>query len=254
MVAGLWLALLVAGVPVAAQQVQVPSWPPSASPDVARVETERGLVPPGLLRYGIPEPATPFVVPYVAVGAVLLVADPYLLRTFKLDWPSHRGEVPPDRQARAAWRAFSHLGDLETVVLGLVGLYALGGSRERNAARVGAVAYGNALSLSAVGKYLIGKERPEGDGGRLRYHGPNRRHASFPSAHASGTASMARVLAHYYPDARPLWYGLSGMAGVSRVGLGRHWPSDVWWGWGVGIISAEGPLRERERIEAWRPW
>jgi membrane-associated phospholipid phosphatase len=225
----------------------------AATPDLA--PPERRLLPPGLLRYRIPEAARPLAIPYAAVGATLLVADPYMLRTLKLDSLFIREDgTETDHRAYGVFRAFSHLGDLEVLAGLLAGLYVLGGSRERDAARVGGVAYGNALMLTAAGKYLIGKERPYVSGGRLRYHGPNRRHTSFPSAHSSGTASVAHVLAHYYPDGRVLWYGLSGMAGISRIALARHWPSDVWWGWGVGITAAEGALGERERIERWQPW
>jgi membrane-associated phospholipid phosphatase len=232
----------------------LPSLAPPAADVAVLVERERRLVPPGLLRYRVPEAARPYVLPYVAFGAGLLIADEYVLRTLKLDSLYIREDGSAAHQAHLVFRAFSHLGDPPVMAALLAGLYVLGGTHERNAARVGGVAYANAISLTAVGKFLTGKERPYVSGGRLRYHGPNPRYASFPSGHSSGTSSVAHVLAHYYPDARLLWYGLGGMAGVSRIGLARHWPSDVWWGWGVGVVGAEGALRERERIEAWRPF
>jgi membrane-associated phospholipid phosphatase len=281
----LWLALFLCCAPAAAQDAPPtlllrtgPAWssaapavlapgPVSAGtpaldwavrPTLADVRAEanepRGLIPPGLLRYRVPDDARPFAIPYAVVGVTLLAADPYVLRALKLDSLYIRDDGSPPHHAHIIYRTFSHLGDPPAVAAMLAGLYALGGSRERDAARVGGVAYFNAISLTAVGKYLTGKERPYVSGGRLRYHGPNRRYASFPSGHSSGTSSVAHVLAHYYPDTRLLWYGLSGMAGISRIGLARHWPSDVWWGWGVGVLGAEGALRERERIEAWRPW
>jgi membrane-associated phospholipid phosphatase len=220
----------------------------------ASAEREVRLLPPGLLRYRIPEQARPFAMPYAAVGTALLVADERVLRAFKLDSLYIREDGTAAHQAHLVYRSFSRLGDPPVVAAVLLGLYAVGGTRERNAARVGGVAYANTLVLTVAGKYLTGKERPYVSGGRLRYHGPNRHYASFPSGHSSGTASVAHVLAHYYPDARVLWYGLSGATGIARIGLARHWPSDVWWGWGVGMVGADGALLERERIERWRPW
>jgi undecaprenyl-diphosphatase len=282
----LWLALLVSAFRVEAQQTAppwrdlavpaplaaeagrlqlapAPGWevPPPllslaspASPADVVVDGERRLLPPGLLRYRIPEQARPFAVPYALVGAGLLVADERVLRTFKLDSLYLREDGTAAHQAHLVFRTVTHLGDPPVVAAVLAGLYALGGSRERDAAKVGAVAYGNAIALTFTVKTLTGKERPYVSRGQLRYHGPSFRYHSFPSGHASGPASVAHVMAHYYPDARLLWYGLSGVVGASRIALARHWPSDVWWGWGVGVAGAEGALRERERIEAWRPW
>lgn len=43
-------------------------------------------------------------------------------------------------------------------------------------------------------------------------------------------------------------------AGVaySRVTSGQHFPSDVFFGAGIGILSAEGALRHRNQILTWR--
>jgi membrane-associated phospholipid phosphatase len=232
----------------------VQPWSDASSPDLALPGPERQLVPPGLLRYSLPAPARDWAIPYATFGAGLLLADEPLLRVLKLDSLYLREDGGPARQAHWIFRGFSSLGDPPVVAVGLAALYALGGSRERNAARVGAVAYGNTLALTLTVKTLTGKERPYVSGGQLRYHGPHLRFQSFPSGHAAGTSSVAHVLAHYYPDGRVLWYGLSGMAGVSRIALARHWPSDVWWGWGTGVVGAEGALGERARIENWTPW
>jgi membrane-associated phospholipid phosphatase len=224
--------------------------------DRSRLELgiERRLLPPGLLRYRVPEGARSYVLPYAAVGTVLLFVDEPVLRTLKLDSLFLRQDGTAAAQAHVVFRSFSRLGDPPVVALLLAGLYAFGGSHERDAARVGGVAYANAITMTMAGKFLIGKERPYVSGGRIRYHGPNPRHASIPSGHSSGTAAVAHVLAHFYPDEQVLWYGLSGMTGISRIALARHWPSDVWWGWGVGLLGADGALRERQRIERWRPW
>jgi len=218
--------------------------------DVA-IPVRRGPVPPGLLRFEIPDRARPYAGPYAVGGIVLLATDPMVMRALG----GADGE-PPIRGGplRPFARAVSRAGDLGTVATGLAGLYFLAGERERDAARVAGVAYVNALAVTAAGKFLLGKERPATSGGELRYHGPGYGHTSFPSAHASGSAAIARVMADYYPDGRVVFYGLSTLTGASRVALGRHWPSDVWWGWAAGLVAGEGALAERERIENWNPW
>ncbi len=233
------------------RSVVFPSAAWSIAPPAAAVE--RGLIPPGALHYAVPGDAPLYLVPSLAVGTVLLLTDEYTIRAFRIEpllADRGRGNVKP----APLIRIFSAVGDPPRVVLALVSLYAIGRTPERNFAKVAGLAYANAVTLTAAGKFLSGKERPFVSGGEVRYHGPNLRHPSFPSGHASGTAALAHVLAHYRPEARVLWYALSGATGLARIGMAYHWPSDVWFGWGVGIVAAEGALRQRERIEEWRPW
>ena len=65
---------------------------------------------------------------------------------------------------------------------------------------------------------------------------------SFPSNHAATTAAIATAVAS------PLLGGVSLMAGISRVVLGQHYPSDVLAGWLVG--AGIGALFRR----LWKRW
>jgi undecaprenyl-diphosphatase len=214
-------------------------------------EPSRGVFPPGLLRYELPRDGRRVLGPYLAVGTVLLLTDQQTLRAFPVE-PLLDGAGREKAKPAPVYRALSRLGNPQTLGLTIFGLYALGGSSGRETAKVGGVALVNAAALTGVLKVLTGKERPHQSDGAVRYHGPGLRYASFPSGHASATAALAAVLARDHPGQRWLWYGLAGAVGVSRIGVAQHWPSDVWFGWGIGILAAEGALRQRDRMVTWR--
>ncbi len=65
---------------------------------------------------------------------------------------------------------------------------------------------------------------------------------SFPSNHAATTAAIATAVTS------PLLGGVSLLAGISRVVLGQHYPSDVLAGWLVG--AGIGALFRR----LWKRW
>jgi membrane-associated phospholipid phosphatase len=71
---------------------------------------------------------------------------------------------------------------------------------------------------------------------------------SFPSGHAQAAASVFTYLLYLYPQ-RWLWWGMGMLtAGLARVYLGAHFPSDVLVGMGIGCLSALGALR----LQGWR--
>ncbi len=52
-------------------------------------------------------------------------------------------------------------------------------------------------------------------------------YASFPSGHATTAFATAVILSLWYPRGAGLFVGLALVAGLSRVVLGAHFPSDV---------------------------
>lgn len=79
--------------------------------------------------------------------------------------------------------------------------------------------------MTGVLKLGAGRERPDGSGS-----------GSFPSGHSSGTACAAVVLwDRYGPGAGVPAAALAVFTALSRVQLGRHYPSDVIAGAAIGV-------------------
>jgi undecaprenyl-diphosphatase len=75
---------------------------------------------------------------------------------------------------------------------------------------------------------------------------------SFPSGHASSSATMAVLLSERTPFA-PLWAGLAVGIGASRVHVGVHHGSDVVAGWAVGVVFGLLGRLSRRRVLATGP-
>ena len=65
---------------------------------------------------------------------------------------------------------------------------------------------------------------------------------SFPSGHATLAMASAVVLAHHFPKARKLVYGLAVLVGLSRIYLGVHYLSDVLGGYVLGAFLGWGAI------------
>jgi membrane-associated phospholipid phosphatase len=82
------------------------------------------------------------------------------------------------------------------------------------------------------GKYLTGRERPNGAGNH-----------SFPSGHTETAFVAAQFLHEEFKD-KSVWISVGGYAaatfvGVARVYNNKHWVSDVVAGAGIGILSTK---------------
>ena len=91
-------------------------------------------------------------------------------------------------------------------------------------------------------KWITQRERPE----PMMDHRSN---TSFPSQHASGAAAVAVLIARRHP--RLAWFAwiLAILMGLSRIYLGRHFPSDVLTGFLLGAISSWLVLRGERWFE-----
>jgi membrane-associated phospholipid phosphatase len=151
--------------------------------------------------------------------------------------------LPPD-----LWQWLTVLGD-ERVA------FALGLLAARRHPRVfwalicaGVVALAYARSL----KPIFDAARPPAvlDPGSFNLIGPAHRSMGFPSGHSTTAGVLFGVFLYYAAGwgRRVLLLGLMLLAGISRVAIGVHWPVDVAFGLGGGMLSAWVGLRLARRF------
>jgi len=121
-----------------------------------------------------------------------------------------------------------------------VGLF--GGEKARQSAKLALAADALAAAVTFCLKVAVNRQRPEGPAERTN--------SSFPSGHATGAFALATVFASQYPRAAVPAYLAAGAVGVSRIYLGRHYPSDVLAGALVGFATAKVVLHFRSRVLA----
>jgi membrane-associated phospholipid phosphatase len=61
---------------------------------------------------------------------------------------------------------------------------------------------------------------------------------SFPSAHTATVWGLAIGMAWVFPKGRWLFFSIAVLASIQRVTSFAHWPSDVLFGAGIGVIMA----------------
>lgn len=91
---------------------------------------------------------------------------------------------------------------------------------------------------------LTRRQRPDTSITARDWHGPSLRspHRSFPSGHASASASVLVVLGllaqGHHPWLALLCYLLTALTALSRLNDKAHWPSDVFTGVTIGTLIA----------------
>jgi membrane-associated phospholipid phosphatase len=121
-----------------------------------------------------------------------------------------------------------------------VGLF--GSPKARQSAKLALFADGASALVTYGLKNAVNRPRPEGQ--------TDRSNSSFPSGHATGAFALATVFSHQYPKlAIPCYTAATGIA-LSRVYLGRHYPSDVLAGALIGFATAKLTLHFSDRILA----
>ncbi|MCC6495959.1 MAG: phosphatase PAP2 family protein [Propionibacteriaceae bacterium] len=158
----------------------------------------------------------------------------------------------PTLEQAVSWRtptsefwvtALTNLGD--TVPMVIFGLTLTGllywRWRRRSVLLLMVVAATGSLIFTAVGKTVVGRNRPP-----FAYAVPPYEYApSFPSGHTLNSTVVALMLAYLAAWlARRLWIRIlcpllavvwAGSIGLSRVFLGHHWLTDVIFGWLFGL-------------------
>ena len=137
----------------------------------------------------------------------------------------------------------------------ICGVFYLGGrifnnDRAKETGMMGVESMIIAGALSSLGKFLIGRNRPNKDKGAFSYTGVNSKSykSSLPSGHATMAFSLASVIAEQYENIAVdvLAYGLASAVGFQRVYDDKHWLSDVAAGAVLGILVGKTIVRLRK--------
>ena len=141
--------------------------------------------------------------------------------------------APPSASRRSA-SACSHQGTAFLLVSGsyLISRWA-GNERVERATSLSAEALLNSAIYVGILKKVTRRTRPFGGGTGEFFVSdppPGQSNGSYPSGHATGAFAVAAVFAHEFRDHRWVpWvaYGTAGLIALSRVSLGRHFPTDI---------------------------
>lgn len=160
----------------------------------------------------------------------------WIKQLLKLDarW-SKALRVPEDQRFLSLiLKIFAHSGDSWFWLAGLILVWLLSNGEWRFRAAFLTVGLAIMATAVIVLKFAIRRPRPEGEWGQIyRLTDPH----SFPSGHAARTAALVVmglvVGPTWFAIALVLW---APWVGLSRVGLGIHYLSDVMVGWLVGAV------------------
>ncbi len=110
-------------------------------------------------------------------------------------------------------------------------------------------AHGIAALAANIVKHLLGRPRPKFVHSGEWQFTPSWASGldSFPSGHTTASFAVATVLAKRFPWCAVLGFALAGFVGLSRVLRGSHFPTDVFGGAVMGMLSgsvASAPWKE----------
>ncbi len=119
-----------------------------------------------------------------------------------------------------------------------IGLF--GGAKARQSAKLALAADALSAGITYGLKLAVNRDRPEGE--------TQRSNSSFPSGHATGAFALATVFSHQYPKVTVPAFLAATAVGISRIYLGRHYPSDVLGGALVGFGTACLIIHYKENV------
>lgn len=135
----------------------------------------------------------------------------------------------------------SKVGEPRNALYGLVFFGFFGTPTAQLTAKLAAVSVGAACGIAGLTKWITARERPEGMS--------ERRNSSFPSGHAAGAAAVAVLIQRRHERLGALAWLIALWIGLSRIYLGRHFPTDVLTGFLLGGIASWLVLRGERWFE-----
>ena len=183
----------------------------------------------------------------------LLQLDLPIVRYLRTVTTHHAGE-----QLTVPWMAFTsdagdRIGEGSRLIAVSVVLLAVGWSFSRSNFKTAGIdtllAHGIAGLVSNGLKHLLGRPRPKFVHSGEWQFTPSWASGldSFPSGHTTASFAVATVLAKRFPAFGPLCFGIAAFVGLSRVIRGSHFPTDVFGGAVLGVLSgsiAAAPWKE----------
>jgi membrane-associated phospholipid phosphatase len=173
--------------------------------------------------------------PAWAYGATL--AGGAVLASAALDKPVDRYvSKHADTRLARSWNNFGKNMPIALVATSGVAI-AMGDSRMQNMGIISMQAVAASLGVSAVGKYVVGRARPDENRGSWTRvgDGESRANSAFPSGHSAVAFAAVTPFAQEY-DA-PWLYGVAAVSSMGRVAGRKHWVSDTVAGGIIGYAT-----------------
>jgi undecaprenyl-diphosphatase len=159
--------------------------------------------------------------------------DQRLYTTIHEDWQSPTLD--------AFMKGATHIGSGEVGLAICSAMLAFGDEKLSDTGKLALVSIAGAGAVSSCMKYIVNRKRPDSDS-------DDRFNSSFPSGHATGAFAFASVVGAKYKAMRIPAFALASAVAISRVYLGRHYPSDVLGGAAVGLVSGYLVMRNESTI------
>jgi undecaprenyl-diphosphatase len=135
----------------------------------------------------------------------------------------------------------SKLGETRTAAYGLVIFGFFGTPTAQLTAKLCSVVMLASSGIVTLTKYLTNRDRPEGMSPR--------HNSSFPSGHAAGSAAVAMIVTRRHGRIGAIAWFVAVCIMLSRIYLGRHFPSDVLTGALLGSMAGWLVLRGERWFE-----
>ena len=141
---------------------------------------------------------------------------------------------------RAPWldrtmRFASKLGEPKSAAFGVIAFGFFGTPAAQLTAKLASIVLVSSSAMVFGIKWLVNRERPD--------YTTERNNSSLPSGHAAGSAAVAVLVTRRHGRIGILAWAIAIWISLSRVYLGRHFPTDVLSGILLGTIAAWLVLR-----------
>jgi len=156
-----------------------------------------------------------------AIGGAVILGSSALDKSVDRRVKAHQ-----DSRLMRDWDNFGR--NMPVALVATVGLAAaLGDEQVSNTGVIALQSVAVSLGVSAVGKYAVGRARPEAERGASARVGPgdSRSNSSFPSGHSAVAFAAVTPFAQEYKA--PWLYGVAAISSMGRIAGRKHWVSDT---------------------------